>query len=60
MNRSTFIKSSIYLGAGLSFIGCLNDEVQPYPKESNWAEGDVAHILPPVNYNRFLVVSVVS
>ena len=55
MNRKDFIKNSLYLGAGLSFIGCLNDKTETGEQESNWQDGDVAHILPTVNHNRMLV-----
>lgn len=55
MNRKEFIKNSLYLGAGLSFIGCLNDKTETGEQESNWKDGDVAHILPTVNHNRMLV-----
>lgn len=46
MNRKDFLKKSIYLGAGLSFIGCLSDKTQTGPVEIGWNDGDVAHILP--------------
>ena len=55
MNRKDFLKTSIYLGAGLSFIGCLSDKTQTGVAESSWKDGDVAHILPTVNHNRMLV-----
>ncbi len=55
MNRKDFLKTSIYLGAGLSFIGCLSDKTQIGVAEDNWKDGDVAHILPTVNHNRLLV-----
>ncbi len=57
MNRKDFLKTSIYLGAGLSFIGCLSDKTQTGVVESNWKDGDVAHILPTVNHNRMLVTT---
>jgi len=57
MNRKEFIKNSLYLGAGLSFIGCLNDKTETGEQESNWNDGDVAHILPTVNHNRMLVTT---
>ena len=56
MNRKKFLKTSIYLGAGLSFIGCLSDKTQT-GLESNWDDGDVAHILPTVNHNRMLITT---
>jgi len=55
MNRKNFLKSSLYLGGGLSFISCLSDHVQTGIEESNWNDGEVAHILPTVNHNRILV-----
>ncbi len=55
MNRKDFIKTSIYLGVGLSFIGCLSDKTQVGVEENSWKDGEVAHILPTVNHNRFLV-----
>jgi len=55
MKRKTFIKTSIILGSGLPFIGCLNEKTQTGVEESNWNTGDVAHILPTVNHNRMLV-----
>lgn len=57
MNRKDFLKTSIYLGAGLSFIGCLSDKTQTGVEESNWKDGEVAHILPTVNHNRMLVTT---
>jgi len=55
VNRKEFLKTSIYLGAGLSFIGCLSDKTQTDVLESSWNDGEVAHILPTVNHNRLLV-----
>jgi len=55
MKRKEFLKTSMYLGAGLSFIGCLSDKTQTGGAESNWKDGDVAHILPTVNHNQMLV-----
>ena len=55
MNRKDFLKTSLYLGAGLPFIGCLSDKTQTGAEESNWKDGDVAHILPTVNHNRMLI-----
>ncbi len=55
MDRKKFLKTSLYLGAGLSFIGCLSDKTQTGPTEAAWQDGDVAHILPTVNHNRMLV-----
>lgn len=57
MKRKTFLKSSLYLGAGLPFIGCLSDKTQTGEAESSWKAGDVAHILPTVNHNRMLVAT---
>ncbi len=55
MNRKDFLKTSLYFGAGLSFIGCLNEKTETGITESNWNDGDVAHILPTVNHNRLLI-----
>lgn len=55
MDRKSFIKTSIILGTGLPFIGCLNDRTQTGVEESNWNAGDVAHILPTVNHQQILV-----
>ncbi|MEM6804153.1 MAG: alkaline phosphatase D family protein [Bacteroidota bacterium] len=55
MKRKEFLKNSIYLGAGLLFIGCLSDTTQIGGEESSWRDGDVAHILPTVNHSRMLI-----
>lgn len=55
MKRKTFIQQTFLLGAGLPFLGCLNERTQTGEAESNWQPGDVAHILPAVNDNRMLV-----
>ena len=57
MNRKDFLKTSLYLGAGLSFIGCLNEKTETGIQENNWDDGVVAHILPTVNHNRILVAT---
>jgi len=57
VNRKDFLKTSLYLGAGLSFIGCLSDKTQTGVEESSWNDGDVAHILPTVNHNRLLLTT---
>ena len=55
MNRKDFLKTSLYFGTGLSFIGCLSDTTQTGELERNWNDGDVAHILPTVNHNRMFI-----
>jgi len=55
VDRKEFLKTSLYLGAGLSFIGCLNETTQNGVAESGWKEGEVAHILPTVNHRRILI-----
>jgi len=55
VNRKDFLKTSIYLGAGLSFIGCWSDKTQNGVEANGWKDGEVAHILPTVNHNRMLV-----
>lgn len=57
MNRKNFLKTSIYLGAGLSFIGCLSDKTQNGADGNSWNDGEVAHILPTVNHNRMLITT---